>query len=250
MRWLRSTSGSPTATSSTSSTPPAGLGAGADVVLDLTADGLAPGEGGHPPLGVWSLRFGRERRRLGAGAFEPEYLSGSGVGTCELVAELDTDDPAQQRPRAVPLGGRRGPVSRRPAPSTRRRGRRPSSRRGRWRPPAAAAAVADEPSAPVPATQAGGPSSSASVLRTMVQRGLREAAQQDRPTPELVRGGPDGERGRRPAGTVSTRPASGRWPPHPAGSTPTPSWSPDQMAAPTCSSRMVRSTAGPPGSRC
>jgi len=78
------------------STTPAGLGAGADVVLDLTADGLAPGEVGHPPLGVWSLRFGRERRRLGAGVFEPEYLSGSGVGTCELVAELDTEDPAEQ----------------------------------------------------------------------------------------------------------------------------------------------------------
>jgi hypothetical protein len=66
---------------------------GTDVVLDLTSDGLPAGEAAVTPLGLWSLRYGRGRRRLGAGAFVPEYLAGDDAGVCELVAE----DSAGQR---------------------------------------------------------------------------------------------------------------------------------------------------------
>jgi hypothetical protein len=57
-----------------------------DIVLDLTATGLPPGEGDPPPLGSWSLRYGRDQRRFDAASFLPEYLSGADVVVCELVA--------------------------------------------------------------------------------------------------------------------------------------------------------------------
>jgi hypothetical protein len=66
----------------------------ADVVLDLTTNGLAPGEGAAAQLGVWSLRYGHDKRRLGPGAFVPEYLLGSDAGVCELVAEHGAAQPA------------------------------------------------------------------------------------------------------------------------------------------------------------
>ena len=58
-----------------------------DVVLDLTTQGMSPGRDGVPRLGVWSLRYGAQGRRLDAGAFARDFLSGADTGVCELVVE-------------------------------------------------------------------------------------------------------------------------------------------------------------------
>ena len=58
----------------------------ADVLLDLTADGVDPQRAFAAAPTVWSLRYGRDAARLGAAAFVPEYLAGSDAGVCELVA--------------------------------------------------------------------------------------------------------------------------------------------------------------------
>ncbi len=59
----------------------------ADAVLDLTSEGVPASEAGAARLGLWSLRYGSGRHRLGAGTFIPEYLAGDDAGVCELVAE-------------------------------------------------------------------------------------------------------------------------------------------------------------------
>ena len=81
----------------TSQAAPGDDGGLPDVVLDLTATGLSPGDGDSPPLGVWSLRYGRDQRRFGAANFVPEYLSEADAGVCELVAEVPTPAESSER---------------------------------------------------------------------------------------------------------------------------------------------------------
>ena len=62
-------------------------GGSADVLLDLTADGVDPQRAFAAAPTIWSLRYGRDAARLGASAFVPEYLAGSEAGVCELVEQ-------------------------------------------------------------------------------------------------------------------------------------------------------------------
>jgi hypothetical protein len=59
----------------------------ADAVLDLTADGVPASVAAGASLGLWSLRYGAARARLGPDAFAGEYVVGADAGVCELVAE-------------------------------------------------------------------------------------------------------------------------------------------------------------------